>query len=150
MAVPYMVIMMLAVMGNDAGGHHPAGPQWPMYITTALLVISAVLSWVIFIGFLNEGHDYKVVLLDWINSGALSSSWTLKVDALTAVMLVVVNTVSALVHIYSLGYMSHDENQPRFFAYLSLFTFAMLMLVTADNLIQMFLVGKVWVLRPIC
>jgi len=64
--------------------------------------------------------------------------WALRLDALTAVMLVVVNTVSALVHVYSLGYMSHDEHQPRFFAYLSLFTFAMLMLVTSDNLIQMF------------
>ena len=77
-------------------------------------------------------------MLRWINSGALSANWTIRVDTLTAVMLVVVNTVSALVHIYSLGYMSHDEHQPRFFAYLSLFTFAMLMLVTADNLVQMF------------
>jgi NADH:ubiquinone oxidoreductase subunit 5 (subunit L)/multisubunit Na+/H+ antiporter MnhA subunit len=68
----------------------------------------------------------------------LQSSWALRIDALTSVMLVVVNTVSALVHLYSLGYMSHDEHQPRFFAYLSLFTFAMLMLVTSDNLIQMF------------
>ena len=80
----------------------------------------------------------KVEVLRWINSGTLSANWTIRVDTLTAVMLVVVNTVSALVHIYSLGYMSHDEHQPRFFAYLSLFTFAMLMLVTADNLIQMF------------
>ena len=80
----------------------------------------------------------KVEILRWINSGTLSANWVIRVDTLTAVMLVVVNTVSALVHIYSLGYMSHDEHQPRFFAYLSLFTFAMLMLVTSDNLVQMF------------
>ncbi len=144
-------------LGNDAdvyGGHHGAGhderghgdhhhghydgPAWPMYLTTALLCISAILSWVVFVGFLHEPHAEKVELFRWINSGALTANWVLRIDTLTAVMLVVVNTVSALVHIYSLGYMSHDEHQPRFFAYLSLFTFAMLMLVTADNLVQMF------------
>jgi NADH-quinone oxidoreductase subunit L len=126
--------------GHDDHGHHGHydGPAWPMYVTTALLCISAILSWYVFVGFLSEPHTEKVDLLRWINSGALSANWTIRVDTLTAVMLVVVNTVSALVHIYSLGYMSHDEHQPRFFAYLSLFTFAMLMLVTADNLVQMF------------
>ena len=103
-----------------------------------LLCLSAVLSWVVFSGFLHEGHDEKVEVLRWVYSGALSANWALRIDTLTAVMLVVVNTVSALVHVYSLGYMSHDEHQPRFFAYLSLFTFAMLMLVTSDNLLQMF------------
>ena len=126
--------------GHDDHGHHGHydGPAWPMYLTTVLLVIGALLSWYVFIGFLHEPEVMKVELLRWINSGTLSANWTIRVDTLTAVMLVVVNTVSALVHIYSLGYMSHDEHQPRFFAYLSLFTFAMLMLVTADNLIQMF------------
>ncbi len=126
--------------GHDDHGHHGHyhGPAWPMYITTALLCVAAVLSWIVFVGFLHEPHAEKVELLRWINSGTLAANWTIRVDTLTAVMLVVVNTVSALVHIYSLGYMSHDEHQPRFFAYLSLFTFAMLMLVTADNLIQMF------------
>ena len=124
---------------GDHGDHgHYGGPAWPMYLTTALLCISAVLSWVVFVGFLHEPHAEKVELMRWINSGALSANWVLRIDTLTAVMLVVVNTVSALVHIYSLGYMSHDEHQPRFFAYLSIFTFAMLMLVTADNLVQMF------------
>jgi NADH-quinone oxidoreductase subunit L len=122
---------------DDHHGHYH-GPMWPMYLTTALLCIGAVLSWVIFWGFLHEGHDQQIPLLSWITSGTLQSSWAIRLDALTAVMLVVVNTVSALVHIYSLGYMSHDEHQPRFFAYLSLFTFAMLMLVTSNNLIQMF------------
>jgi NADH-quinone oxidoreductase subunit L len=126
--------------GHDDHGHHGHydGPAWPMYLTTALLVIGALLSWYVFVGFLHEPHTAKVEVLRWINSGALSANWVIRVDTLTAVMLVVVNTVSALVHIYSLGYMSHDEHQPRFFAYLSLFTFAMLMLVTADNLVQMF------------
>ena len=125
---------------DDDHGHHGHydGPKWPMYLTTALLCICAVLSWYVFVGFLHEPRIEKVELLRWINSGALSANWVIRVDTLTAVMLVVVNTVSALVHIYSLGYMSHDEHQPRFFAYLSLFTFAMLMLVTADNLVQMF------------
>jgi len=125
---------------DDDHGHHGhyEGPMWPMYLTTVLLCIGAVLSWYVFVGFLHEPRVEKVELLRWINSGALSANWVIRVDTLTAVMLVVVNTVSALVHIYSLGYMSHDEHQPRFFAYLSLFTFAMLMLVTADNLVQMF------------
>ena len=125
---------------HDDHGHHGHydGPKWPMYLTTLLLCIGALLSWYVFIGFLHEPQVEKVELLRWINSGALAANWTIRVDTLTAVMLVVVNTVSALVHIYSLGYMSHDEHQPRFFAYLSLFTFAMLMLVTADNLVQMF------------
>jgi NADH-quinone oxidoreductase subunit L len=126
--------------GADHNGHggHYHGPMWPMYLTTALLFVSAILSWVNFWGFLHEGHDVKVEVLRYITSGTLQAPWALRIDALTAVMLVVVNTVSALVHLYSLGYMSHDEHQPRFFAYLSLFTFAMLMLVTSDNLVQMF------------
>ena len=112
---------------DDHGDHgHYDGPAWPMYLTTALLCVSAILSWVVFVGFLHEPHAEKVELLRFINSGALSANWVLRIDTLTAVMLVVVNTVSALVHIYSIGYMSHDEHQPRFFAYLSLFTFAML------------------------
>ena len=83
-------------------------------------------------------HDVRIALFPWITSGDLQVSWSLRVDTLTAVMLVVVNTVSSLVHLYSIGYMDEDPNRPRFFAYLSLFTFAMLMLVTSDNLVQMF------------
>ena len=108
-------------------------------ITTGGLFVSAGLSWVIFLDFwLGNAAGYTVPVLDWIESGALSVQWALKVDTLTAVMLVVVTSVSALVHLYSWGYMDEDPSQPRFFAYLSLFTFAMLMLVTADNLVQMF------------
>ncbi len=122
---------------DDGHHHHYDGPRWPMLLTTGLLIVSALLSWYAFLD-VTGGHTYKVGLMEWVRSGNLSASWALRVDTLTAVMLVVVTTVSALVHVYSLGYMSHDEHQPRFFAYLSLFTFAMLMLVTSDNLLQMF------------
>jgi NADH-quinone oxidoreductase subunit L len=98
-----------------------------------------LLSWPIFIGFLNGSETaYVAPVMNWVQSGDLSFDWELRVDALTAVMLVVITTVSALVHLYSWGYMEEDPDQPRFFAYLSLFTFAMLMLVTANNLVQMF------------
>ena len=108
-------------------------------ITTGSLFVASALSWPIFLGFVNGSAEADVVpVLTWVQSGALSFDWALRVDTLTAVMLVVITTVSALVHLYSWGYMEEDPDQPRFFAYLSLFTFAMLMLVTADNLVQMF------------
>src|SRR6476620_9857283 len=88
------------------------------------------------VGFMH--HDARIALFSWITSGDLQVGWSLRVDTLTAVMLVVVNTVSALVHFYSIGYMEDDPSRPRFFGYLSLFTFAMLMLVTSDNLAQLF------------
>ena len=108
-------------------------------ITTGALFASCALSWPVFIGFLNGSavaHVEPVLL--FIRSGALDVNWALRVDTLTAVMLVVVTSVSSLVHLYSWGYMAEDDSQPRFFAYLSLFTFAMLMLVTSDSLVQMF------------
>ncbi len=128
--------------GHGHGDHvtepPAAGSRAAELITTGLLLVSAALSWFMLydVGFAH--HDVRVVLFPWITSGDLQVSWTLRVDALTAVMLVVVNTVSSLVHLYSIGYMDEDPNQPRFFGYLSLFTFAMLMLVTADNLVQLF------------
>ncbi|GAA4129996.1 hypothetical protein GCM10023067_47720 [Aminobacter aganoensis] len=101
--------------------------------------MSAALSWVAFITVgLGDVEVFTVPVLRFIDSGGLQANWALRIDTLTTVMLVVVNTVSALVHIYSIGYMHHDPHRPRFFAYLSLFTFAMLMLVTSDNLVQMF------------
>ncbi len=83
--------------GHDDHGHggHYHGPKWPMYLTTALLIVSAILSWVNFAGFLHEGHDQKVEVLKWISSGALNANWAFRIDTLTSVMLVVVNTVSA-------------------------------------------------------
>ena len=115
------------------------GAKASEYVTCGFMIIAAVLSWIVFSQFA-LGHSEAMVapVLKFIESGTLSVDWALRVDALTAVMLVVVNTVSCLVHVYSIGYMHHDPHRPRFFAYLSLFTFAMLMLVTADNLVQMF------------
>jgi len=112
-------------------------------IATGLVFLAALLSWVIFLGSIDE--TTHIVVLRWIESGSLSTDWGIRLDRLTAIMLVVITTVSALVHLYSFGYMAHDDNwshhehyKARFFAYLSFFTFAMLMLVTADNLVQMF------------
>jgi len=129
--------------GHDDHGHGPAEPaaagsRAAELITTGLLFVSAALSWMtlVDVGFMH--HDARIQLLPWIFSGDLQVWWTLRVDTLTAVMLVVVTTVSSLVHLYSIGYMDEDPNRPRFFGYLSLFTFAMLMLVTADNLVQLF------------
>ncbi|RXH35599.1 NADH:ubiquinone oxidoreductase subunit L [Bradyrhizobium nanningense] len=129
--------------GDGHDGHGPAEPpaagsRGAELITTGLLFVSAALSWMtlVDVGFMH--HDARIQLLPWIFSGDLQVWWTLRVDTLTAVMLVVVTTVSSLVHLYSIGYMDEDPNRPRFFGYLSLFTFAMLMLVTADNLVQLF------------
>ena len=115
-----------------------AGSQLAELITTTLLVISCVLSWFAFVDVGLNGHDAHVTLFTFITSGDLHTEWALRIDPLTAVMLVVVTTVSSLVHLYSIGYMAEDPYKPRFFSYLSFFTFAMLMLVTADNLVQMF------------
>jgi NADH-quinone oxidoreductase subunit L len=116
------------ILGNRASG----------VLTSMLVLAGAVLSWLSLyqVGIL--GEETRIALLPWIGVGDLQASWALRIDTLTAVMLVVVNTVSALVHIYSIGYMSDDDRQPLFFAELSLFTFAMLALVTADNFIQLF------------
>ena len=123
------------------------GHRTSEYVTTGLLIASAVLSWVTFFGFwfapeAAEGAAHaeamKVEVLRWIQVGDLDLRWVLRVDTLTAVMLIVVTTVSSLVHVYSIGYMADDPHRARFFSYLSLFTFAMLMLVTADNFLQMF------------
>ncbi len=115
-----------------------AGSQAAELITTTLLVISCLLSWYAFydVGF--AGHDTCVSLFTFITFGDLKSDWALRIDSLTAVMLVVVTTISSLVHLYSIGYMADDPYKPRFFCYLSFFTFAMLMLATADNLVQLF------------
>ncbi|MGD1884357.1 MAG: NADH-quinone oxidoreductase subunit L [Paracoccaceae bacterium] len=119
------------------------GERAAMWIATALLFLAAILSWIVFLTF--DGTTEQIQILRWIESGSLSTDWSIRLDRLTAIMLIVVTTVSALVHLYSFGYMDHDPQwregesyKPRFFAYLSFFTFAMLMLVTADNLVQMF------------
>ena len=107
-------------------------------ITSLFVVISTLLSFIVFFKVLNSGYSNNLVISSWINSGSLNVNWAINIDSLSSVMLVVVTLVSALVHIYSIGYMSHDPHKPRFMAYLSLFTFAMLTLVTSDNFIQLF------------
>jgi NADH-quinone oxidoreductase subunit L len=129
-----LLAAIVAGLGNRFIGNFAA-----KLLTTAALFAACALSWPVFLGFLSGAqHSQLYPVLAWIHSGDLQVDWALRVDALTSVMLVVVTTVSALVHLYSWGYMAEDDSQPRFFAYLSLFTFAMLMLVTADNLVQMF------------
>ncbi len=123
---------------NDETAAPTAGSQAAELITTTLLGISWLLSCFAFVNVGLHGHDVRVPLFNFITSGDLKVDWALRIDPLTAVMLVVVTTVSALVHLYSIGYMADDPHKPRFFSYLSFFTFAMLMLVTADNLAQLF------------
>ncbi len=114
------------------------GDRASMLITSLLVTLSAVLAIPLFFDVVGEGRVLHQPVLEWVSVGKLHFVWSLYVDSLTAVMLVVVTVVSALVHWYSIGYMDEDPHKPRFFAYLSLFTFAMLMLVSADNLVQTF------------
>jgi NADH-quinone oxidoreductase subunit L len=138
-AIHFIVFLPLLAALVAGLGQRFIGALAAKTITTAGLFVAAFLSWPIFIGFLNGSETaYVQPVMTWVQSGDLSFDWELRVDALTAVMLVVITSVSALVHLYSWGYMEEDPDQPRFFAYLSLFTFAMLMLVTANNLVQMF------------
>lgn len=130
--LPLVGALIVGILGRRLGDRLSA------YLTTALVLTAAACSVVIFKDVALDGHARTAVLLEWINSGSFQVNWALKIDTLTAVMLVVVNGVSSMVHVYSIGYMSHDKSIPRFMAYLSLFTFCMLMLVTADNLLQMF------------
>jgi NADH-quinone oxidoreductase subunit L len=114
------------------------GDRTCQIITSAFVVTGAILSSIILLETIKTGKVYEYPILNWITSGSLKLHWSIYVDSLTAVMLVVVNSVSALVHIYSIGYMSHDPHKPRFMSYLSLFTFMMLSLITADNFLQLF------------
>jgi NADH-quinone oxidoreductase subunit L len=126
---------------HDGHDHEPAaeGSRAAEIVTSGFLVVAALLSWVAFFSvWLGDGEVLRIPVLNWFSSGTLAVDWAFRIDTLTVVMLVVVNTVSALVHIYSIGYMAHDPYRPRFFAYLSMFTFAMLALVTSDNLVQLF------------
>jgi NADH-quinone oxidoreductase subunit L len=132
-------VVLDASHGEAAAQQPPAaGSRSAELVTTVFLFASMLLSWLAFadVGF--GHHDAREAVFAWIISGDLKVDWALRIDTLTAVMLVVVTTISAFVHLYSIGYMEEDPYRPRFFCYLSLFTFAMLMLVTADNLVQLF------------
>ncbi len=140
----HTIILFAPLIGAIVAGfgHRMIGDKAAQYVTTGLLFLAMLLSWITFI-WLPEGTQH-IQILRWIDSGSLQADWAIRLDRLTSIMLIVVTTISALVHLYSIGYMAHDPQfepesyRPRFFAYLSLFTFAMLMLVTADNLVQMF------------
>jgi len=135
-AIVFLPLLAAIVAGL---GQRWIGATAAKLITTGALFASCAMSWPIFLSYVaGTGEASVVPVLQWVQSGALSFDWELRVDALTAVMLVVITSVSALVHLYSWSYMEDDPDQARFFAYLSLFTFAMLMLVTANNLVQMF------------
>ncbi|CUH85613.1 NADH-quinone oxidoreductase subunit L [Thalassovita mediterranea] len=140
------IILFAPLVGALIGGFgwRYIGEKGAQVLTTGLLFLAALLSWIVFLT-----HDPSMAkhihILDFINSGDLQTAWSIRLDRLTSIMLVVVTSVSALVHLYSFGYMAHDHAwkegehyKARFFAYLSFFTFAMLMLVTSDNLVQMF------------
>jgi NADH-quinone oxidoreductase subunit L len=136
----YKAIVFLPAIGALIAGllGRVLGPRPCEIITTSFLGAAAVLSWIALWQVGLGGETLRVPILRWVTSGELDVSWALRIDTLTAVMLVVVNTVSALVHLYSIGYMHEDDSRQRFFAYLSMFTFAMLALVTSDNFLQLF------------
>ena len=159
----YDIIVFLPLIGFLFAGllRNTIEPRTAELVTTIFLGVTCLLAWIAFFAFAfsSDPHAEIVPVANWMTSGKLAIAWQLRIDMLTAVMLVVVTTVSFVVHMYSIGYMADDDSRPRFFAYLSLFTFAMLMLVTADNLVQMFfgwegvglasylLIGF-WYLRP--
>ena len=132
--LPLIAALIAGLFGSRIGNRSA------QVVTCGALIISAFLSWIAFFQVAwNPGdHSTHVQVLSWIVSGEFNVNWAFQIDTLTVVMLVVVNTVSCLVHIYSVGYMNRDPHISRFMSYLSLFTFAMLMLVTSDNFVQMF------------
>ena len=136
----YQAILFLPLLGAIFAGFFGrlVGARASEVVTTALVLVTAVLSWLAFYQVAIQGQEVRIELVRFVESGALKSMWSLRIDTLTAVMLVVVTNVSGLVHLYSIGYMEDDPSRPRFFAYLSLFTFAMQALVTADDFLQLF------------
>ena len=137
MEIALLFLPLLASIVSGFFGKY-IGDRQSEIVTSLFVSISALLSLFIFYQVIVNQYESNVVIATWINSGTLDVNWSIKVDALSSVMLVVVTLISSLVHIYSIGYMSHDPHKPRFMAYLSLFTFAMLILVTSDNFLQLF------------
>ena len=137
MELSIIILPLIAAIISGFFGRY-IGDRNSEIITSSLVSISAIFSILVFYNVIENQYENNITIATWINSGSLDVNWSMKIDPLSSVMLVVVTSVSALVHIYSIGYMSHDPHKPRFMAYLSLFTFAMLMLVTSDNFIQLF------------
>ena len=134
------LIIFLPLIGSIISGFFGKflGSRNSEILTSLFVSISSILSFLIFYNVFNEGYTNNLDIFTWINSGTFNVNWSIKIDALSSVMLVVVTLVSSIVHIYSIGYMSHDPHKQRFMSYLSLFTFSMLMLVTSDNFLQLF------------
>lgn len=130
--LPLLGFLIAGLLGKKIGD------RWTQFITCASMIIAAFASVSLFFDITASGHGHTKVLMPWITSGGFEVEWALRIDQLSVIMMCVINIVSACVHVYSVGYMSHDKAKARFMAYLSLFTFAMLMLVTADNLLQLF------------
>ena len=134
------LIIFLPLIGSIISGFFGKflGSRNSEILTSLFVSISSILSFLIFYKVFNESYTNNLDILTWINSGTFNVNWSIKIDALSSVMLVVVTLVSSIVHIYSIGYMSHDPHKQRFMSYLSLFTFSMLMLATSDNFLQLF------------
>ncbi len=130
--LPLLAFMIAFLFGKTIGDR---GAQ---LVTCSALIVAAVLACVLFVDVIRDGNTRVTEVAQWVSSGSFVAGWTLRIDQLSTVMIAVITIVSSCVHVYSVGYMSHDKAQARFMAYLSLFTFAMLMLVTADNLLQLF------------
>jgi len=135
-----IVAVFLPLLGAFIAGFfgRVIGDRGAQLVTCSFLVAAAIISIYLFYDVAIQGHDRVVELFTWFDSGGFEASWAIRLDTLSAVMLIVVNVCSSMIHIYSIGYMSHDKSIPRFFAFLSIFTFFMLSLVTADNFVQMF------------
>jgi len=134
------LIVLLPLLGATIAGlfGRAIGDRGAQIVTCGLLGVSAILAVFVFRDVAIEGHVHTTELFTWIDSGTFEISWAIKLDTLSAAMLLMVTWVSTLIHVYSIGYMAHDKSIPRFFSYLSLFTFFMLALVSADNLVQLY------------
>ena len=133
------LIIFLPLLASIISGFFGSkiGSRSSEIISCILVATSSILSIIIFLDVMN-GYNENLIISSWITSDSLNVNWSINIDPLSSIMLVVVTFVSSLVHVYSIGYMSHDPHRPRFMAYLSLFTFSMLILVTSDNFLQLF------------
>ena len=133
-------IIFLPLLGSFISGFFgkKLGDKYSQILTSSLVGISALFSLLIFYKVFFNNYSSNILIFNWITSGDFNVNWSINIDPLTSVMLVVVSLISSIIHFYSIGYMHHDPHKPRFMAYLSLFTFSMLTLVTADNFLQLF------------
>ena len=131
-------VIFLPLIGSIVTYFEKIRNLFSQIISCLMVSTAAVLSFIIFYNGIVYDNYGNYLVFEWINSGSLNVNWSIKIDPLSSIMIMVVTSVSALVHIYSIGYMSHDPHKPRFMSYLSLFTFSMLCLVVSDNFLQLF------------